>query len=117
MSHSATMASLERGQPPPAWPAPQRVLLAQHTRWICWSPDVQAGLLKRVSSCRDAPGVGHYEMEATPESSPVHKLGQGRDSVSLEVTSRGMGRPFTYSVQFVAPCLVRYYMPGVRSCS
>ena len=45
----------------------------------------------------------------------MHELGRGRDSVSLEVTSRGMGRPFTYSVQFVAPCLVRYYMPGVRS--
>ncbi|CAL5224847.1 g7603 [Coccomyxa viridis] len=61
---------------------------------------------------RDAPGVGHYEMTPTPESSPIRKLGQAQDSVSLEVTSRGMGRPFTYSVQFVAPCLVRYYMPG-----
>ena len=76
---------------------------------------MQAGLLTGQSSRRDAPGVGHYEMEATPESSPVRELGRGQDSVSLEVTSRGMGRPFTYSVQFVAPCLVRYYMPGVRS--
>ena len=45
----------------------------------------------------------------------MRELGRGQDSISLEVTSRGMGRPFTYSVQFVAPCLVRYYMPGVRS--
>ena len=54
-------------------------------------------------------------MTPTSESSPIRRLGQRQDSVSLEVTSRGMGRPFTYSVQFVAPCLVRYYMPGVRS--
>ena len=60
--------------------------------------------------------MGHYEMTPTPESSPVRELGTDRDSISLEVTSRGMGRPFTYSVQFVAPCLVRYYMPGVRCC-
>ena len=66
--------------------------------------------------CRDAPGVGHYEMTPTPESSPVRELEKGRDSISLDVTSRGMGRPFTYSVQFVAPCLVRYYMPGVCCC-
>ena len=54
-------------------------------------------------------------MTPTPESSPIRELGERQDSVSLEVTSRGMGRPFTYSVQFVAPCLVRYYMPGVCS--
>ena len=69
----------------------------------------------KFGACRDAPGVGHYEMSPTPESSPVRELGKGQDSVSLEVTSQGMGRPFTYSVQFVAPCLVRYYMPGVCS--
>ena len=54
-------------------------------------------------------------MTPTPESSPIRELRNVQDSVSLEVTSRGMGRPFTYSVQFVAPCLVRYYMPGVSS--
>lgn len=53
-------------------------------------------------------------MSPTAQSSPVQELGKGRDSISLEVTSRGMGQAFTYSVQFVAPALVRYYMPGVR---
>jgi hypothetical protein len=49
----------------------------------------------------------------TPLPEPTFQF-PGQDKISMNITSKFMARTTHYKIQFVAPCLVRYYMPNVR---
>lgn len=65
--------------------------------------------------CRDAPTAGYYEIAPTPLPDRTFEF-PGQDKISMDITSKFMARTTHYKIQFVAPCLVRYYMPNVRPC-